>query len=81
MVEEATMTKVDAQIIGDKALLPRDQFDRLVELARRSDDIDVRTDGADNDSALLRLAEQSGAFDFWKDSGEDIYSEKDGTPA
>jgi hypothetical protein len=28
---------------------------------------------------IMRLAEQSGAFDFWQE-GEDIYSIEDGEP-
>jgi hypothetical protein len=28
----------------------------------------------------MRLVEQSGAFDFWKQDGEDIYSAQNGEP-
>jgi hypothetical protein len=29
---------------------------------------------------MMRLAEEGGAFDFWKEEGEDIYSAEDGEP-
>jgi len=29
---------------------------------------------------IMQLAEQSGAFDFWKEEGENIYSIEDGEP-
>jgi hypothetical protein len=29
---------------------------------------------------IMRLIEQGGAFDFWKEEGEDIYSATDGEP-
>jgi hypothetical protein len=28
----------------------------------------------------MRLVEQGGAFDFWLEDGEDIYSAQDGEP-
>ena len=30
--------------------------------------------------AMMRLAEQSGAFDFWREEGEDVYTPSDGEP-
>ena len=29
---------------------------------------------------MMRLAEQGGAFDFWTEEGEDIYTLEDGEP-
>ena len=29
---------------------------------------------------IMRLAEPGGAFDFWMEAGEDIYSAEDGEP-
>jgi hypothetical protein len=29
---------------------------------------------------MMRLAEQGGAFDFWTEDGEDIYTLSDGEP-
>jgi hypothetical protein len=59
------MTTLHAQLIGDKAVLPRAEFERLVELARRSDEITLQmeTDEAPT-LGIMRLAEQGGAFDW-----------------
>jgi hypothetical protein len=71
------MTKLHAQFVGDKAVLPRAEFERLVELARRSDEVelfmhedDVLTLG------IMRLAEQGGAFD-WLNDEADLYTMND----
>jgi hypothetical protein len=75
------MTTIQAQIVGDRALLPRAEFDRLIELARRNEQIDVRLAEDDMPTlGMMRLAETGGAFDFWNDPGEDIYSMDDGEP-
>jgi hypothetical protein len=75
------MTIIHAQLVGDTAILPRSELDRLLELARRTEQIDLllqEEDVATRD--LMRLAEQGGAFDFWREPGEDIYSLQDGEP-
>jgi hypothetical protein len=75
------MTTVHAQLIGDKAVLSRDEFECLVELARRSERIELQVEEDDvPTAAIMRLAETGGAFDFWKEEGEDLYSEEDGEP-
>jgi len=75
------MTTVHAQLIGDKAVLSRDEFECLVELARRSERIELQVEEDDVPTvAIMRLAETGGAFDFWKEEGEDPYSEEDGEP-
>jgi hypothetical protein len=61
------MTKLHAQLIGNKAMLPREEFERLVELARRSEEIDIE---------ML----EDDIPNFWKQEGEDIYSLEDGEP-
>ncbi len=67
------MATIHAQIIGDTALLPRDELERLVELARRYEEIDLQMQNDDAPTAtMMRLAEISGAFDFWKEE-ENIY--------
>ena len=75
------MTIIHARLIGDRALLPRDEFERLLELARQNENIEIEI-GYDDVTTLeiMRLAEQSGAFDFWKEEGENIYSIEDGEP-
>jgi len=75
------MTTIHAQLIGDTALLRRSDLERLVELARQSEEIQVQMHEDDLPTlTVMRLAEQSGAFDFWKQEGEDIYSAEDGEP-
>jgi hypothetical protein len=75
------MTTVHAQLIGDKAVLSRDEFECLVELARRSERIELQVEEDDvPTAAIMQLAETGGAFDFWKEEGEDLYSEEDGGP-
>ena len=75
------MTTIHAQIIGAKALLPRDDLERLLELARRSEASDLQVQEDDLPSlGMMRLAEQGGAFDFWREKGEDIYTLEDGEP-
>lgn len=75
------MTTIHAQLIGNHALLTRDEFEQLVEMARRNEAVDLQTSEDDVPTiGLMRLAEQSGSFDFWKDDGENIYSIEDGEP-
>jgi len=73
------MTTIHVQCIGDKALLPQSELEQLIELAQRSEAITVqRQDDDVPTSGIMRLIEQGGAFDFWKEDGEDIYSAEDG---
>jgi hypothetical protein len=68
------MTTVHAQWVGDKALVPRAEFERLLELARQSTEINLQA-GDDEVPTLgiMRLAEEGGAFD-WLAAEEDLYS-------
>lgn len=71
------MTTVHAQLIGDKAILPREEFDRLIELARRSEEIKLHMESDEVPIVgLMRLAEQGGAFD-WLGAEPDIYTVDD----
>jgi hypothetical protein len=75
------MTTIHAQLIGDKALLSRSELEHLIELARQSGEIDVHLQEDDVPTiGIMRLAEQGGAFDFWHEDGEEIYSAEDGEP-
>jgi hypothetical protein len=75
------MTTIHVQWIGDKALLPQSELERLVELAQRYEEITVQMQEDDVPTlGIMRPAEQSGAFDFWQEEGEDIYSLEDGEP-
>jgi len=71
------MTILHAQLSGDKAMLPRKEFERLLELARRSEAITLETE-ADEAPAVgvMKLAEQAGAFE-WLAKEEDLYSVND----
>jgi hypothetical protein len=71
------MTIVHAQLVGDKAVLAREEFDQLMELARRSEEIELRLDEASIPTlGIMQLAEQSGAFD-WLANEDDIYTTDD----
>ena len=52
-----------------------------MELVQRYEKITVQMqEDAVPTLGIMRLAEQSGAFDFWQEEGEDIYSAADGEP-
>jgi len=71
------MTMVYAQLVGDKAVLPRAEFERLVELARRSEEVELQMHEDDVPAlGIMRLAEQGGAFDWLADE-EDLYTVDD----
>ena len=75
------MATIHVQCIGDKALLSQSDLAWLVELAQRSEAITVLRQEDDVPTlGIMRLIEQGGAFDFWKEEGEDIYSATDGEP-
>jgi hypothetical protein len=75
------MATIHVQCIGDKALLSQSELERLVELAQRSEAITVLRQEDDVPTmGIMRLMEQGGAFDFWQEEGEDIYSAADGEP-
>ena len=73
------MTIIRAQQFGDRAILSCCELDQLLELARRSSEVELRWDELPT-LAVMRLAETGGAFDFWQDAGEDIYTAEDGEP-
>jgi hypothetical protein len=75
------MATIHIQCIGDKALLAQSDLEWLVKLAQRSEAITVLRQEDDVPTlGIMRLIEQGGAFDFWKEEGEDIYSAADGEP-
>jgi hypothetical protein len=75
------VTTVHAQVIGDKALLPRAELERLVKLAEQSGPITLQIEEEDVPAVgIAWLADHGGAFDFWRDEGEEIYSAEDGEP-
>ena len=75
------MATIHAQRIGDHAVLPLTELERLIEIARQSEPIDLEITGEDvSTRQIMRLAEQGGAFEFWKEEAENIYSPDDGEP-
>jgi hypothetical protein len=75
------MTTIRVQRLGDKAILSQDELNQLLSLARLHEDVKVQLDEDDLPTiALMRFTEQGGAFDFWLDEGEDIYTLEDGEP-
>jgi hypothetical protein len=73
------VTTIHAQIVGNQVLLSRDELDCLVELARKTSAVNLQISADDVPTvALMRLAEQGGAFDFWREEGENVYSIQDG---
>jgi hypothetical protein len=79
-LENSSMTIIQAQWIGEQALLSKEDFERLLALARKCEPIDVQTPYELPTEAMMKLAEVSGSFDFWNDCGEDVYSVEDGEP-
>jgi hypothetical protein len=76
---EVNMTRVHAQLIGDKAIISKDELDQLIELARKSEKVDLDIQEEDVPTiGIMKLAEQSGSFNFWKDDEENIYTDSDG---
>jgi len=74
------MTTIHAQLIGDQVLVPREELERLLELARLTAAVELELQDNVPTRALMRLAEQGGAFDFWNEEGENIYTAQDGEP-
>ena len=75
------MTTIHLQKVGDQALVPICDLERLLHLARKSDAVQVeQTDLQPSTRDLMLMAENGGSFDFWSESGEDIYSGNEGEP-
>lgn len=73
------MVKVHTQQVGaEKALVDRAELQRLVDVARQVEEVelievqdDLPTEG------LMRLVGESGSFSFLEDSREDVYTLND----
>lgn len=75
------MRTIHAKIVGDNAILHKKDLERLVELARLQEEIDFLPEENDIPTHLLmRVAEESGSFEFWNEQGEDVYTIDDGAP-
>ena len=75
------MTTVRVLAIGSQALLSRAELERLVELAGRSEPVQLQIEEEDvPTTGIAWLADRGGAFDFWREDGEAIYTLEDGEP-
>ena len=75
------MNTIQAYLIGEDALLARADLEQLLEIARRSEPVELQWQSDDLPTAdIMRLVEQGGAFQFWREPGEEIYSINDGEP-
>lgn len=71
------MTIFHAQLIGDKTVLSRRELEQLVELARRSEDVELFLETEETPTVgIMRLAEEGKAF-TWLAEEEDLYSAAD----
>jgi hypothetical protein len=71
------MTTVHAQLIGDQAILPRAELERLLALARRTEEVELQADQDDLPTlGIMLLMQQGGAFDWLADE-EDLYTVDD----
>jgi hypothetical protein len=67
------MTVVHAQWVGNQAVLSRAEFERLMELARQSEEIELRVEEDEVPTlGIMKLAEQGGAFD-WLANEDELY--------
>jgi hypothetical protein len=79
MARRFIMQTIHARLIGDQAVVSRAQLEHLLELARRSEPVEVSWQEDDLPTrGMMGLAEQGGAFRFWEEAGEDLYTLEDG---
>ena len=73
------MVKVHAQKVGaEKALVDRGELQRLIDVARQVEEVEVIELHDDLPvEGLMRLVQDGGSFDFLADPREDIYSPED----
>jgi hypothetical protein len=71
------MTIVHAQLVGDQAVLPKADFERLMDLARQTEEVELRLAGDDVPTqGVMRLVQEGGAFGWLADEG-DLYTVDD----
>ena len=74
------MTTIHVTEVGNRAVLDRDELSKLLDLARRTEDIELEiADDEVTTRDLMRLADVGGAFD-WLHDEPDLYSLEDGKP-
>lgn len=73
------VVRIHAEPIGpDKALVSRDELKRLIDAARKVEEVELieRADDLPSEG-LTRLAAEGGGFEFLEDPREDIYTVND----
>ncbi len=73
------MVRIHAEPFGpDKALVNREELGKLIEVARRVEEVELLEAGDDLPTAgLERIAAEGGSFRFLEDAREDIYTVND----
>ncbi|CAN5368620.1 hypothetical protein BH20ACI1_BH20ACI1_26700 [soil metagenome] len=62
----------------NQVIISTEDLQKLVDIANKVEPIEIETEEADFQTTdLMRLAENSGAFDFLHDEREDIYTLND----
>ena len=71
------MTTIHVTEVGNRAWIDRDELNKLIELAKCGDDVNLEITGDEvTTQDLMRLADAGGAFDWLRDE-PDLYSEAD----
>ena len=73
------MVKVHTQQVGpEKALVDRGELQRLIEVARQGEEVEVIEVQDDLPTeGLMRLVEEGGSFSYLADPREDVYTLND----
>lgn len=73
------MVKVHAQQVGpEKALVDRTELQRLIEVARQVEEVELIEVQDDLPAeGLMRLVQEGGSFSFLADPREDVYTLND----
>ena len=72
------MTTIHTQWIGNKVILPKEELEQLIKIAKGSEEIELRPTELIQGKEVIELLEKSGSFDFWKEEAENIYTMEDG---
>ena len=72
------MTTIHTQWIGNKAVVPKEELEQLIEIAKGSEEIELQPTELVQSKEVIELIEKSGSFDFGKQEGEDVYTIEDG---
>jgi len=73
------VVRVHAEPVGpDKALVSREELGKLIEAARKVEEVELIESADDLPAAgLMRIAAEGGSFQFLDDPREDLYTVND----